>query len=80
MRRAGGLVLFHPKAEVVHLGHTSLVSPIRVEFHKGVGLARYFRKRAVGVTETLVAWVMSPIVVMAAIVRPVMWRFRGRAG
>ena len=37
------LVLFHPKAEVVHLGHTSLTSPIRVEFHKGVGLARYFR-------------------------------------
>jgi N-acetylglucosaminyl-diphospho-decaprenol L-rhamnosyltransferase len=80
VRRAGGLVLFHPKAEVVHLGHTSLTSPIRVEFHKGVGLARYFRKRAVGVTQQVLAWLLSPIVVVAAIVRPLMWRFRGRAG
>jgi N-acetylglucosaminyl-diphospho-decaprenol L-rhamnosyltransferase len=80
VRRAGGLVLFHPKAEVVHLGHTSLTSPIRVEFHKGVGLARYFRKRAVGVTQQVVAWLLSPIVVAAAIVRPLMWRIRGRAG
>jgi N-acetylglucosaminyl-diphospho-decaprenol L-rhamnosyltransferase len=80
VRRAGGLVLFHPKAEVVHLGHTSLTSPLRVEFHKGVGLARYFRKRAVGVTQHLLAWLMSPVVVGAAVLRPMMWRFRGRAG
>ena len=46
VRRAGGEVLFHPKAEVIHLGHTSQTSPMTVEFHKGVGLARYFRKRA----------------------------------
>jgi len=80
VRRAGGLVLFHPKAEVVHLGHTSQTSPIRVEFHKGVGLARYFRKRAVGVGQRVAAWLLSPVVVLAAIVRPLMWRFRGRAG
>jgi N-acetylglucosaminyl-diphospho-decaprenol L-rhamnosyltransferase len=80
VRRAGGLVLFHPKAEVIHLGHTSLTSPLRVEFHKGVGLARYFRKRAVGVGQHLTAWLMSPVVVGAAILRPMMWRFRGRAG
>jgi len=80
VRRQGGLVLFHPKAEVIHLGHTSLTSPIRVEFHKGVGLARYFRKRAVGVTQRVVAWLLLPVVVGAAILRPVLWRFRGRAG
>ena len=80
VRRAGGLVLFHPKAEVVHLGHTSLTSPLRVEFHKGVGLARYFRKRAVGVGQQVVAWVLSPVVVIAAIVRPLLWRLRGRVG
>jgi N-acetylglucosaminyl-diphospho-decaprenol L-rhamnosyltransferase len=79
VRRAGGLVLFHPRAEVIHLGHTSLTSPLRVEFHKGVGLARYFRKRAVGVTQRIVAWLMSPVVVGAAVVRPMMWRLRGRA-
>jgi hypothetical protein len=80
VRRAGGLVLFHPKAEVVHVGHTSQTSPLRVEFHKGVGLARYFRKRAVGMTQRVIAWGLSPIVVVAAIIRPVMWRLRGRAG
>jgi hypothetical protein len=79
VRRAGGQVLFHPRAEVVHLGHTSLTNPIRVEFHKGVGLARYFRKRAVGVGQRMAAWAISPVVVLAAIVRPVLWRFRGRA-
>ncbi|MFL5295239.1 MAG: glycosyltransferase family 2 protein [Phenylobacterium sp.] len=79
VRKEGGLVLFHPRAEVIHLGHTSLVSPLRVEFHKGVGLARYFRKRARGAGR-LAAWLLSPLVVGAAVVRPVMWRFRGRAG
>ena len=78
VRRVGGQVLFHPRAEVGHLGHTSLTSPIRVEFHKGVGLARYFRKRAKGVGQRIVAWALSPVVVLAAIVRPVFWRFRGR--
>jgi GT2 family glycosyltransferase len=80
VRRLGGEVLFHPRAEVVHLGHTSLVNPIRVEFHKGVGLARYFRKRAVGVGQRLAAWLLSPVVVLAAVVRPMMWRLRGRTG
>lgn len=79
VRQAGGLVLFHPKAEVVHLGHTSQTSPLRVEFHKGVGLARYFRKRAEGVGQQLVALLLSPIVVGAAVARPVMRRLRGGA-
>jgi len=79
VRKAGGEVLFHPKAEVVHLGHTSHVSPLRVEFHKGVGLARYFRKRSTG-AGWVAAWALSPLVVAAAVVRPLLWRFRGRSG
>lgn len=78
VRQAGGVVLFQPKAEVVHLGHTSRASPIRVEFHKGVGLARYFRKRAKTVGQTLAAWALSPLIVFTAVIRPVMWRVRGR--
>ncbi|WP_374574107.1 glycosyltransferase family 2 protein [Phenylobacterium sp.] len=78
VRRAGGQVLFHPKAEVVHLGHTSQTSPLRVEFHKGVGLARYFRRRAESFSQRVLAWALSPIIVCTAIVRPVVWRFRGR--
>jgi N-acetylglucosaminyl-diphospho-decaprenol L-rhamnosyltransferase len=79
VRRAGGDVLFQPRAEVIHLGHTSHASPLRVEFHKGVGLARYFRKRAENLTERMVAWLISPLIVCTAVARPVMWRIRGRA-
>ena len=79
VRQGGGEVLFQPKAEVIHLGHTSHASPVRVEFHKGVGLARYFRKRAEGLGETVLALILSPIIVCTAVARPVMWRIRGRA-
>lgn len=78
VRQAGGAVLFHPKAEVVHLGHTSRTSALAVEFHKGVGLARYFRKRAEGFSQHLVAWLLSPVIVCTAVVRPVMWRLKSR--
>lgn len=78
VREAGGEVLFHPKAEVVHLGHTSLASPLKVEFHKGVGLARYFRKRAAGVGQQALAWLLSPVIVATALVRPLMWRMKVR--
>ncbi|WP_411286752.1 glycosyltransferase family 2 protein [Phenylobacterium sp.] len=76
VREQGGQVLFHPRAEVVHLGHTSMTSPLKVEFHKGVGLARFFRKRAVGVGQTLTAWLLSPVIVCTAIVRPVFWKLK----
>lgn len=79
VRRQGGTVLFHPKAEVIHLGHTSQTSPLKVEFHKGVGLARYFRKRARSLSQRLLAWALSPLIVCTAVARPVMWRLRGRA-
>jgi hypothetical protein len=79
VRRQGGVVLFHPKAEVIHLGHTSHASPLRVELYKGLGLARYFRKRADGVGATLLAWLLSPVIVCTAIARPVLWRLKGRA-
>jgi GT2 family glycosyltransferase len=79
VRQQGGAVIFHPKAEVIHLGRTSQTSPLRVEFHKGVGLARYFRKRAVKISERLIAWALSPVIVCTAVVRPVMWRLTGRA-
>jgi GT2 family glycosyltransferase len=79
VREQGGMVLFHPKAEVIHLGHTSQTSPIKVEFHKGVGLARFFRKRAEGGGQRLLAWVLFPLIVGAAIGRPVLWWLKSRA-
>ncbi|WP_293378512.1 glycosyltransferase family 2 protein [Phenylobacterium sp. SCN 70-31] len=77
VRAAGGRVLFHPKAEVIHIGGTSQTSPLKVEFHKGVGLARYFRKRAQGPGQRLAAWLAGPLVVAAAVARPLVRRLRG---
>lgn len=77
VRRAGGSVLFHPKAEVIHLGHTSKTSPIKVEFHKGVGLARYFRKRAGSLPERAFAWALSPLILLSAVARPLLRKLRG---
>ncbi|WP_068874410.1 MULTISPECIES: glycosyltransferase family 2 protein [unclassified Phenylobacterium] len=74
VRQAGGEVLFHPKAEVVHIGGTSQTSPLKVEFHKGVGLARYFRKRAEGFGQKAAAWALTPLVVLAAVARPLLRR------
>jgi GT2 family glycosyltransferase len=79
VREQGGLVLFHPKAEVIHLGHTSQVSPVTVELHKGLGLARYFRKRADTLGQRIMAWLLSPVIVCTALVRPVVWRLKSRS-
>ncbi len=75
-RRAGGQVLFEPRAEIVHLGHTSRVSPLWVEFHKGVGIARYFRKRADKKRRRVVAYLLSPFIIVAALARAVLQRRR----
>lgn len=74
VRRDGGQVLFHPKAEVIHIGGTSQTSPLKVEFHKGVGLARYFRKRAGNARQRFAAWALSPLVIAAAVARPILRR------
>lgn len=79
VREAGGKVLFQPAAEVVHVGHTSRTSPVAVEFHKGVGLARYFRKRAHGLAEGALAWALTPLIICTAVARPLFWSRRGPA-
>ena len=78
VRRAGGDVLFVPRAEVTHLGSTSRTHPVRVEFHKGVGLARYFRKRADTVGRRVIATVLTPAIIGVSVVRPLLRRVRGR--
>lgn len=76
VREQGGSVLFHPQAEVIHIGGTSQTSPLKVEFHKGVGLARFFRRRARGFGQHLAAWLLFPVILTAALVRPLLWRLR----
>lgn len=77
-RLMGGVVLFHPTAEVVHLGHTSLVEPFFVEWFKGQGLARYFVKRADTFTRKIIAYSLGPVIVVASVGRPLMRKLMGR--
>lgn len=72
VRKAGGSVWFDPKAEIVHLGSTSRTSPLKVEFWKGVGLVRYFRKRADNPMRYLVANLLAPAIIGASLARAVL--------
>jgi GT2 family glycosyltransferase len=76
-RREGGSVLFQPRAKVIHLGHTSQTNPWRVEMHKGMGLVRFFLKRAETLPGYLLALAMAPLILVTAVARPVLWRLRG---
>lgn len=79
VRQSGGVVLFHPKARVVHLGSTSRTSPVKVEFWKGLGLARYFRKRADNPFRAALAQVLGPAIVLVSVLRPLAHPRRPRA-
>ena len=76
MRRSGGQVLFAPSARVVHLGSTSHTSPLTVEFFKGLGLVRYFRKRADNPRRLALAYALAPLIMAVSIVRPLFRRRR----
>lgn len=77
-RQAGGEVLFQPAAQVVHLGHTSLEHPLKVEFHKGVGLSRYFIKRADTIQRYAIAVLLAPAILLMSVSRPLIWKITGR--
>jgi GT2 family glycosyltransferase len=77
-RQAGGQVLFQPHAQVIHLGHTSLEHPVKVEFHKGVGLSRYFIKRADTVQRYAIAVLLAPAILLMSVSRPLIWKLTGR--
>jgi GT2 family glycosyltransferase len=82
VRQAGGQVLFEPHARVIHLGSTSFKSPLMVEFWKGVGLARFFRKRADNAQRALIAFVLTPLIIMVSVARPILrgQALKGRGG
>ena len=73
-RRMGGTVIFQPQAEVIHLGSTSLTHPVKVEYWKGLGLARYFRKRADNPWRRISATLMSPMILLVSVLRPLLRR------
>jgi GT2 family glycosyltransferase len=69
-RRLGGSVVFQPAATVEHLGSTSLKHPVVVEYHKGRGLARYFRKRADNRWRYALAVALTPFILGVSVMRP----------
>lgn len=77
-RQMGGSVVFAPEATVVHVGSTSLKHPVVVEYHKGRGLTRYFRKRADTPGRYLLALALGPLIMMASVMRPAMRMALGR--
>ena len=83
-RRMGGSVVFAPEARVVHLGSTSLKHPVFVEYHKGRGLTRYFRKRAGSAGGYVLALALSPLIMVVSVLRPglraIFGSSRGRNG
>lgn len=68
-RQMGGIVLFHPNAEVIHDGQTSRAEPMFVEWNKGRGLNYYFRKRATGFWRKLYVAVLSPVILAVSVLR-----------
>jgi GT2 family glycosyltransferase len=70
VRRKGGVVLFHPQARVIHLGSTSQKHPLFIEYWKGLGLSRFFRKRADSPQRKLLAYVLGPLVFAVSLTRP----------
>ena len=82
VRESGGDVLFEPRARVIHLGSTSNSWPLKVEFWKGVGLARYFRKRANNPARQMLALVLTPAIILVSVLRPMLrgQMFKGRGG
>lgn len=68
-RRAGGTVLYQPKAGALHYGSTSDAPSRVVAQHKADSFARYFRKRVRGPIHKLITEAMLPFIRAALLAR-----------
>lgn len=75
--KAGGKVVFEPRASLVHLGSTSHVNVLFVEWHKAAGLRRYFAAHATPMERSLL-WLINPAMTVAILSRAVALRMRTR--
>lgn len=69
VRQSGGEVWLQPSARVIHFGSTSHAHPLKIEYHKGRGLVRYFCKRADTPSRWVLARLLAPGIMLAAVVR-----------
>ena len=75
---AGGQVVFHPGARVMHHGSTSNASMMRVEWAKAKGFVRYFWKFSGGPLGKLQAVLVAPLVFAAIILRAALYGLKNR--
>lgn len=75
---AGGKVVFEPRAALVHIGSTSSVNMVFVEWHKAAGLRRYFSVFA-NPAERSLLWLINPLLTLALLSRAVLIRAGQRA-
>lgn len=78
VREAGGSVQFEPRASVRHVGATSDAPSMFVAYHKGRGMARYFRKFAHNASGRALAAAMAPAIVAAAVTQSAVRRVTRR--
>lgn len=75
-RLAGGVVMFEPRAELIHHGSTSHAPLFKVEWLKAKGLHRYFMKFTHG-PQKLAAWALTPLILAAIMGRAALLIARG---
>jgi len=76
VRSSNGKVVFVPKAEVTHIGSTSRVSMLTVNWHKAKGLIRYFVKFSNSTPELTMIYLVSPLIAGAIMFRALLLSLR----
>jgi len=72
VREAGGVVMFEPRARVMHYGSTSKASRLRVEWAKARGLVRYFWKFYPTFLGRILTVLLTPMIVAGILLRAVL--------
>ncbi|MCF6294033.1 MAG: glycosyltransferase family 2 protein [Robiginitomaculum sp.] len=76
VRNSNGKVVFVPTAEVTHIGSTSRVSMLAVNWHKAKGLIRYFVKFSNSTPELTTIYLVSPLIAGAIMFRALLLSLR----
>ena len=69
VKSSNGKVVFVPDAEVTHIGSTSRVGVLAVNWHKSKGLIRYFAKFSNSTPELTLVYLISPLIAGAIMAR-----------
>jgi N-acetylglucosaminyl-diphospho-decaprenol L-rhamnosyltransferase len=80
VRESGGQVWFEPRANILHYGRTSRISPLTVETHKAAGFVKYFWKFYPGPLQRLLTLIMIPMIYGALWSRVVFLSIRAQTG